>query len=99
MVGVRTGRADIMSVRIGHADMVSVRTGHAGMMSVRTGRADMVVVSSFSLILPSLELSDTQVYEPYIRALLVIASYFCDEVVLKSRTDCLMFTPPSLLEP
>ena len=36
-----------------------------------------------SLLLSSLELSDTQVYEPKIRALLGTASHFCEVVVLK----------------
>ena len=40
-----------------------------------------------SLLLPSLELSDTQVYEPLIRDLLGTASQFCRVVVLKSRTE------------
>ena len=39
-----------------------------------------------SLVLSSLELSDTQVYEPYIRALLGTASYFCEIINLISRT-------------
>jgi len=39
-----------------------------------------------SLLLSSLELSDTKVYEPYIRALLGTASRFCEVGVLKSRT-------------
>jgi len=34
----------------------------------------------------SLELSDTNVYEPQIRALLGTASHFCEVVVLKLRT-------------
>ena len=34
----------------------------------------------------SLELSDTQVFEPYIRALLGTASHFCKVAVLKLRT-------------
>jgi len=38
-----------------------------------------------SLSLSSLELSDTQVYTPYIRALLGTASHFCKVVVLKLR--------------
>jgi len=37
-----------------------------------------------SLLLSSLELSDTQVYEPYIRALLGTTSHFCEVVVLES---------------
>jgi len=36
---------------------------------------------SSSLLRSSLELSDTQVYEPYIRALLGTASLFCEVVV------------------
>ena len=36
-----------------------------------------------SLLLSSLELSDTQVYEPFIQALLGTASHFCEVVVLK----------------
>jgi len=62
---------------------LSQRTGGLG----GTGRAEAVVLrragraradaSSSSLLLSSLELSDTQVYEPYIRALLGTASHFC----------------------
>ena len=39
-----------------------------------------------SLLLSSLELSDTKVYESYMRALLGIASQFCAVVVLKLRS-------------
>ena len=39
--------------------------------------------SSSSSIFSSLVLSDTKVYEPYIRALLGTASQFCGVVVLK----------------
>ena len=42
--------------------------------------------SSSSLLLSSLELIDTQVYEPGIRALLGNALHFCEVVVLESRT-------------
>ena len=44
--------------------------------------------SSFSpsSILSNLELSDTKVYELYIRALLGTASHFCEVVVSKPRT-------------
>ena len=38
---------------------------------------------SSSLLLSSLELSGTKVYEPQIRALLGTASHFCEVVVLK----------------
>ena len=40
-----------------------------------------------SLLLLSLALSDTKVYELYVRALLGTASQICEEVVLKSRPD------------
>ena len=40
----------------------------------------------FCLLLSSRELSDTQVYEPQIRALLETESRFCEVVVLGSRT-------------
>jgi len=39
------------------------------------------------LLLPSLELSDTKVYEPQTRALLGTASHFCEVAVLKLRTS------------
>ena len=42
--------------------------------------------SSSSLLLSSLKLSDTKVYEPQIRALLGTASHYCEVVVLKLRT-------------
>ena len=44
------------------------------------------VILSASLLLSSLELSDTNVYEPYTRALLGTAAHFCQVVVLKLRT-------------
>ena len=43
------------------------------------------MVSSSSLLLSSLELSDTKVYAPQIRALLGTASHFCEVVVLRLR--------------
>ena len=45
-----------------------------------------VSLLSSSVLFSSLELSDTQVYEPQIRALLRTASHFCEVVVLKLRT-------------
>ena len=42
-----------------------------------------ISLSSFSLLLSSLELSDTKVYEPQMRALLGTASHFCEVVDLK----------------
>jgi len=41
--------------------------------------------SSSSLLLSSLELSDTKVYEPYIRARPGTAAHFCEGVVLKLK--------------
>ena len=41
---------------------------------------------SSSLLLSSLELSNTQVYEPWIRTLLGTASHLCEVVVLQART-------------
>ena len=54
------------------------------MSQVRGGLSG--AASSSSLLLSSLELSDKQVYEPWIRALLGTASHFCEVVVLKLRT-------------
>jgi len=42
--------------------------------------------SSSSFILSSLELSDTTVHEPYIRALLDTVSQFCEAIVLRLLT-------------
>jgi len=41
----------------------------------------------FALILSSLELSGTKVFEPYIRALLGTASHFCEVVILKPQAS------------
>ena len=50
-------------------------------------RASMTATFFFSsLLLSSLELSDAQVYEPFIRAPFGTASHFCRIVVLKLRT-------------
>jgi len=45
--------------------------------------------SFFSLLLSRLELSDTKVYAPYIRARLGTAAHFCEVVVLKLSTHLL----------
>jgi len=50
------------------ADGRTVRVGDFGISKV---------FFSSSLLLSSLELSDTQVHEPYIRALFGTASHFC----------------------
>ena len=47
------------------------------------------LTSSSYLLLSSLELSDTKVYKPWIRALLGTAAHFCEVVVLKLRTQSL----------
>jgi len=48
--------------------------------------AEWAMASSSSVLLSSLELSDTQVYEPEIRALLGTASHFCEVIFLKLKT-------------
>ena len=52
--------------------------------------------SSFSLLLSSLELSDTQVYEPLIRALLGTASHVCEVVVLKHPEEVQWWAMPQI---
>jgi len=54
---------------------------------LEAGALREVIPSSSSLLLSSLELSDTQVCEPKIRALLGTASHFCEVVVLKPGGD------------
>jgi hypothetical protein len=49
-------------------------------------RFGMQTFFSTSFLLSSLELSDVQVYEPSIRALLGTASHFCEQFVPKLRT-------------
>ena len=41
----------------------------------------------FSFITLGLELSDTNVHKPYIRALLGTASHYCEAVVLEPHSD------------
>ena len=56
-----------------------------------------VLSSSLSLSLSSLELSDTKVYAPYIRARLGTAAHFCEVVVVTLRTGrggCLQTARP-----
>ena len=75
---------------------VYTSTGLAGTLSGRTVvelfRKGLAVLGLpnhlllLSLLLSSLELRDTKVYEPQIRALLGTASHFCQVVVLKLRT-------------
>ena len=66
----------------------NVRRRGSGRASPGTPVNDFVLRGlSLSLLHSSLELGDTKVYEPYIRALLGTASLFCDaSVVLKSKT-------------
>ena len=42
-------------------------------------------ISSSSFLLSSLELSDTKVYEPLMRALLGTGSQFCEVIILECR--------------
>ena len=62
--------------------MASKKKGGAGRRKGGWGAPS----SSSSLLLSCLELSDTTIYEPQIRALLGTASHFCQVVVLKLRT-------------
>ena len=55
-------------------------------------RSQPCLTSTSSFLLSSIELSDTKVFEPYMRALLGTDLQFCEEVVLKSRTASLGLT-------
>ena len=66
-----------------HTQSVGSRSKHAYVTLPRSEVRQCNVLSSPSLLLSSLELSDTKVYEPQIRALLGTASHFCEIVVLK----------------
>ena len=59
---------------------------------------DLLVLFFFSLLLPSLELSDAKVFEPQIRALLGTASHFCEVVVRPSGCEPLIshFSPSNV---
>ena len=54
---------------------------HSGCTAVQSLKTDQP--SASSLLLSSLESSDTKVYEPEIRARLGTAAHFCEVVVLK----------------
>ena len=57
------------------------------MGNLRFGRFPIAAsVGSSSLLLSSLELSDTQVYEPEIRARLGTAAHFCKVVRIDGRS-------------
>ena len=60
---------------------------HGGCIGVDNGVSPWT--SSPSLLLSSLESSDTNVYEHYIQARLGTASHFCEVVFLKLRTGLL----------
>ena len=61
--------------------------GYVSRTSIDFYQHGLRLLSLFSsLSTSSLELSDTTVYEPSIRALLGPASQFCEAVVLRSRT-------------
>ena len=55
-------------------------------MAGEEGGKKVCFISS-SLLLSSLELRDTKVYEPYIRALLGTASHFCFCLAADSEQD------------
>jgi len=64
---------------------------HGGTSRQVRAHGEHAGLSSSSLLLSSLELSDTKVYEPSIRALLGTASHFCEVVAgqstLNPKTD------------
>ena len=62
-----------------------IRRGAQAMYNRQSTRPMSPLLSS-SLLLSSLELSDTTIYEPSIRALLRTAAHFCQGVVLKLST-------------
>jgi len=64
-----------------------VRTGFGGPLgsATSTSSATAMLRSFFSLLLSSLELRDTKVYEPQMRALLGTASHFCKVVEVRFR--------------
>jgi len=66
-------------------ELVNQLLPHVAHLGIRPGMQIQVNSSSY-LLLSSLELSDTTIYEPQIRALLGTASHFCQVVVLKLRT-------------
>jgi len=57
------------------------RPAHAGLQAPAPRRAPRAQVFFFFFITLGLELSDTKVYEPQIRALLGTASQYCEAVV------------------
>jgi len=65
------------------ANFPSVVVAKAGSGELDKGE---MCVSSSSLLLSSLELSDTKVYWPQTLALLGTSSHFCEVVILKLRT-------------
>jgi len=73
--------------RVGCAGVSKSRDGCAG--AICQGTASVAIFSSFSFLLSSLELSDTKVYEPCIRARLGTAAHFCEVVVLKFSSPLL----------
>ena len=68
---------------------VGVRLVHIW-YEVRSGPSTRPIHSSSSLLLSSLELSDTPIFEPSVRALLGTASHFC-EVVGKTLLQAMVW--------
>ena len=64
---------------------------------VQVAHTPNAVSSSSSLLLSSLELSDTKVYEPEIRARLGTAAHFCKVVVLRGSPGASGAPPPGHL--
>jgi len=64
----------------------ATKSARAPWFSRSRSKHDGVVPHTSSFLLSSLELSDTKVYAPHIRAVLGTASHFCELVVLKLRT-------------
>ena len=65
----------------------------AGIQKSTFGKVNLP--SSCAVLLSSLELSDTHVYDPSIRALVGTASHFCESVVLNIPRSCYIDTTTS----
>ena len=59
--------------------------GEVATLRLAARQSEDLVLRMSSLLRSSLELSDIEVYEPYIRALLGAASQFCEAGVVESR--------------
>ena len=81
-VTLNLGRNNQFSMQGTQVHLVVMRQ-HAARLSLSLTRAHNPGESSSSVLLSSLELSDTQVCEPSIRARLGTAAHFCEVAVLK----------------